>query len=151
MRQPRAIVGLFVAAAFFVLACSSFGQTSRAWTAPKAGVWAVKAKDEEGTKWSGRLHLERRSARGPRIRYRGYFYWISGDHATSGNEYFSGRFDRRSGRLWLHGYRARSIHGELGTGNYRASGRRGRQLLRGTWSGQDSIPGTWSAKWKSAR
>jgi hypothetical protein len=148
----RKSIGVFmVAVAFFAFTSALFAQTNRLWTEPKVGVWMVTAKDEEGIKWSGRLHLSRTSIKGAKVGYRGYFYWISGDRSTSGNEYFNGSFDRSSGKLRLHGYRTRNIRGELGTGNYRASGIAGKTLVRGSWGGQNSIPGTWSAVWKSSR
>ncbi|HEV7699336.1 MAG TPA: hypothetical protein VGO43_03825 [Pyrinomonadaceae bacterium] len=147
----KSIVILMVAVAFFAFTLASFAQTSRPWTAPKTGVWTVTAKDEEGIKWSGRLHLSRQSTKGTKVGYRGYFYWIDAERSTSGNEYLNGSFDRSSGKLRLHGYKAKSIRGELGTGDYLASGLRGRRFIRGSWSGENAVPGTWSAVWKSSR
>jgi len=134
-----------VAAAFFVFCSVSSAQTTpRPWIAPGAGVWTVTAKDEDGTKWSGRLHLVRTGPKDKMLGYRGYFYWLSGDRQTSGNEYFTGIFDRWSGKLRFKGYKVRNIRGELGTGDYEASVRKGR-TMRGDWAGDDAVPGKWSA------
>jgi len=145
MRKSAGLI-VTVAAAFFAFcSISSAQKRPRPWIAPGTGVWMVTAKDEDGTDWSGRLHLSRAANKGKMLGYRGYFYWVSGDRKTSGNEYFTGIFDRWSGKLRLNGYKVRNIRGELGTGDYEASVRKGR-TIRGGWAGDNAIPGKWSAR-----
>lgn len=135
--------------AFFAIAtltfCATRSQAQRLWTPPASGVWSVKAVDEQTIKWTGRLHLTRSGVRKKTVLYRGYFYWASDDKQTAGNEYFTGRFDRTTGRLRLVGYRAKSTRGELGTAVYIAYVRRGNKISGG-WAGNDAIPGKWSAR-----
>jgi hypothetical protein len=148
---------IFVSSALFLMAlgCASTagGQSARAWTAPKAGVWIVTARDEEKTRWTARMHMTRTRMNGHTAYYRGYFYWRSPDPdtETKGYEYFTGRFDRITGRLKLHGARARSVRGELGTGDYQAKLSRGSRIYDGSWAGENSIPGTWTARWSRSR
>lgn len=135
----------------FSFGSTAFGQKAKLWTAPKAGLWRVTGSDEQKTRWSARMHLTKTAAKGSSIKYRGYFYWWSPDTETKGYEYFTGRFDRASGILSLKSSRVRSIKGELGIGSYSARARRGVTIHSGTWAGEDSIPGTWSAKWTGRR
>lgn len=142
----------FLAATLLLVLAGSFtavsAQAKRLWTSPKAGIWRVKATDEEKEVWRGRLTLARKS----NGKYRGYFYWISSDKTTSGREYFNGSFDRKTGKLRLKAYAVKNIKGELGIGNYLASvNKRGRNIPNGKWSGDESIPGIWSAVWLKAR
>lgn len=136
---------------FFALAMVLFcafgasAQKARLWTPPASGVWRVNAVDEQTIRWNGRLHLNRSGIRRNTVVFRGYFYWVSDDKTIAGNEYFTGRFDRTTGRLRLVGSRAKSIRGELGTAVYIAQVRHGTRIS-GNWAGGDSIPGTWSAR-----
>jgi len=141
-----------LAATLLLVLAGSFtavsAQAKRLWTSPKAGIWRVKATDEEKEVWRGQMTLARKS----NGRYRGYFYWISSDKSTSGREYFNGSFDRRTGKLRLRAYAVKNIRGELGIGNYLASvNKLGRNIPYGKWSGGESIPGIWSAVWLKAR
>lgn len=142
---------LAIAATILILGSSIVAvnaQSKKLWTYPKTGVWRVTAKDEENKIWNGRLTLNRKAGG----KYRGYFYWIDAEKATSGREYFNGRFDRSTGKLRLRGYAVKNVKGELGTGNYRATvNRQGRNIYRGSWSGQNSIPGKWAAVWLRAK
>lgn len=123
-------------------------QTKRFWVAPKAGLWRVAAKDENDTKWSGRITLSKRGSNKGVVKYLGYFYWQSEDKETSGREYFNGSFNRKSAKLFLKAYAVKNVKGELGVGDYVASVRKeGRNIFRGSWSGKDNIPGKWSAIW----
>lgn len=120
----------------------------KAWVAPKAGVWKVKATDEENTRWTATLRISKRGIGSRTIRYRGYFDWLSDDKEISGREYFTGTFTRSSGKLRLKAYAVKNVRGELGIGNYVASvNRKGRNINRGTWSGVDNVPGKWTAAW----
>ena len=129
-------------------AIAANAQGQRLWTAPKPGIWKVSAKDEENTVWKASLTLIRKGDG----KYRGHFYWISADKTSSGREYFNGRFDRRTGKLRLNAYAVKNIKGELVVGDYVASvKRRGLSIFRGSWSGDDNIPGKWTAVWLKAR
>ena len=131
---------------------SATSQTKQAWVAPKAGIWTVLGSDEENTKWTGTMRIVKRGVRNKLVRYRGYFAWRSENGETTGREYFNGSFDRWSGRLLLTAYRAKSEKGELGVGNYKAFvNRKGRNIIRGVWSGADTVPGTWAASWERFR
>ena len=145
--MKRAFIATAIAATFFICSANAIAQSKGSWTPPKVGIWLVTAKDVEGIHWSGRLHLAHRANGNGPVGYRGYFYWISRDKTTSGREYITGSFDRRTGKFRFRGYRVRNIRGELGTGNYRASVRGGRAIHNGSWGGGNSIPGTWSAVW----
>lgn len=125
-----------------------YSQSKLNWVEPRPGVWSVTGSDEEGLKWTAAMHIARTGFRDGMARYRGYFAWRSVDGATSGKEFFVGSFDKRTGRLSLKGYRAKNAKGELGVGNYTALLRqKGQRISRGRWSGQDTVPGTWSARW----
>lgn len=141
---------LAFAAAILILsgsAISANGQGKKLWAAPKSGIWRVTANDEENTDWKGSLTLTRKVDG----RYRGHFYWVSADKTISGREYFTGRFDRRSGKLKLNAYAVKNIKGELGIGVYIASVKRQGRSIRGKWNSADSIPGDWSAVWLKVR
>ena len=145
----------FVSAVAILIAVTSAAEASSQkkdlFISPKAGVWTVTAVDEENTNWSGRLYLVRRAARRMNVRYSGQFYWRSADGAGIGREYFSGRFNRLTGKLVLRGHRITSIKGDLARGHYTASLSRGRRIFNGSWSGEESVPGKWSARWLRPR
>ena len=150
--MKKLFFGFSVAVLF--LAISPFtirAQAARLWVAPRPGVWKVTAGDEANTKWSGQLRLSKVSGRGS-VKYKGYFYWVSGDKVTSGREYFTGHFMRRTGKLRLAGFKVKNNRGELGTSNYVASvNQKGKNIHNGSWSGNGSVPGKWSAVWTRAR
>ena len=143
---------LFVFGALFllidILPLSVQAQTKALWVSPRAGVWNVVAKDDENTNWTARLKIAKRSIRNRIVHYSGHFSWISDDKETSGREYFTGSFNRATGKLRLKAYAVKNYHGELAIGNYIASvNRKGRNIYRGTWTGNDNVPGKWSAVW----
>ena len=151
--MEKLIVVLSAAFIFFVgSTAATHAQAQRSWVAPKAGVWRVAAKDEADTVWSGRVTLAKRGVSRRIVKYRGYFYWLSDNKETEGREYFKGSFDRLTGKLRLKAYAVRNVKGELGTGNYIASvNRKGKNIFRGMWDGENNIPGKWSAVWSKVR
>jgi hypothetical protein len=131
---------------------TTHAQVRKLWVAPKAGVWKVAGKDEVNTVWTGSMTLTKRGAGKRIVRYRGYFYWLSDNKDTEGREYFNGSCDRFTGKFRLRGYAVKNVKGELGTGIYIASvNQRGRNVRRGSWGGEDNIPGKWSAVWSKVR
>ena len=147
--MKRAILAISAILLIFLgLVLEGKAQAKKPWAAPRAGNWTVTARDEENTDWNGRLTLVRKGAG----KYRGHFYWISGDRSVSGREYFNGSFDRITGKLKLTSYKVKNIKGELGTGDYFARvNNKGRNIVRGSWTGEDNVPGNWKAVWNKAK
>lgn len=148
---------LFIGLPALVLLIGTFSieavsQKKQIWVAPKSGVWKVSAVDEENTKWTAMMRINRRGVRNKLIQYRGYFGWKSEDGEISGREFFNGTFDRFTGMMRLKAYRAKSDKGELGIGSYRAFvNRKGRRISKGVWFGPETVPGIWSASWQGSK
>lgn len=141
-----AVVLLFVE----VLPGDAFGQ-KRPWVAPKTGIWQLKGIDNADTSWTAVVRLVRLPRKNGYQRYRGHFDWKSDDGEGSGKEFFTGAFDRKSGRLKLKAHSVKSEKGVLGVGNYTAFVRqKGRKIVGGKWFGNDVVPGTWNASWLRA-
>ena len=147
-------MGLRLAIAFLLLMCagampsSVVGQTKNVWVPPRSGIWNLKGADDAGIQWTAKVRLARTAKKGGIQRYRGSFNWVSADGNASGREYFTGRFDRRSGLLRLKSSRVVAEKGDLGLGNYVGFGRsKGRRIVGGKWYGADVVPGTWRAAW----
>ncbi len=127
-------------------------QNKQAWVSPKIGVWQVVGKDEENIGWTGQIRFTRKTNSKSTVKYRGYFDWKASDGETSGREYFTGSFDKRTGRLRLKGYLLKNVRGDLGLGIYVGSvSQKGRRIRRGSWGGIDAVKGNWSAKWLKFR
>jgi len=124
------------------------GQTSGNWVAPRSGLWNLKGSDDSGTNWSAKVKLVRTKRKGEFQQYRGEFNWLSADGSAAGREFFTGRFDRRSGLLRLKSNRVVAEKGDLGPAIYIGFGRtKGRKIIRGKWHGAEVVPGVWSAAW----
>lgn len=148
-RVSLIVISVLIASA---LGGSIFAQAQKPWAPPKSGVWQVKGSDTENTAWTAELILTRRGSNKGQPRYKGYFEWKSEDGETSGREYFNGWFERKTGRLMLKAYSAKSEKGDIGVGNYLALGReKGTRLVGGRWWGHDVVPGTWTADWSGPK
>ena len=96
---------LFLAALFVIsVPQNSAAQNKSHWVSPKAGVWQMTGKDEENINWKGQIVFTKKTYSNKSIvKYAGYIDWNSPDDETSGLEYFTGSFDRRTGKLVLKG------------------------------------------------
>jgi PKD repeat protein len=145
---------LFLAALFVISAPqNSAAQTKSHWVSPKAGVWQLSGKDEENINWTGQIVFTKKTYSNKSIvKYKGYIDWSSPDDESSGQEYFTGSFDRRTGKLVLKGTSLKIVSGDLALGVYTGFvNRKGRQIRRGSWDGVDIVKGKWSAKWLKSR
>jgi hypothetical protein len=145
---------LFLAALFVISAPqSSAAQNKSRWVSPKAGVWQLTGKDEENINWKGRIMFTKKTYSDKSIvRYRGYIVWSSPDDESSGREYFTGTFDRRTGKLVLKGTSLKIESGDLALGIYTGFvNGKGRRISRGSWDGVDVVKGKWSANWLKSR
>lgn len=140
-----------LAALLFLSAPQSLAaQNKSRWVSPKAGVWQLTGKDEANSNWKGRIFFTRKTYSNKSIvKYKGYIDWSSPDSESAGREYFSGSFDRRTGKIVLRGTSLKTVSGDLALGIYTGFvNRKGRQISRGSWDGTDVIKGKWSAKWR---
>ena len=142
-------------AAFLIVSTPKFSaaQTKSRWVSPKAGVWQMTGKDEENINWKGQIVFTKKTYSNRSIvKYAGYIDWNSPDDETSGQEYFTGSFDRRTGKLVLKGTSLKNVSGDLALGVYTGFvNGKGRQIRRGSWDGVDVVKGKWSAKWLKSR
>jgi hypothetical protein len=142
---------VFVALLLFcatAIPLSIAGQTRGVWVAPRSGIWNLKGSDETGTQWSAEVKLRRTKQKGKFQLFRGDFTWKSADGNAAGREFFTGRFDRRTGLLRLESNRVVAEKGDLGIATYVGFSRsKGRKIARGKWNGPNVVPGTWSAQW----
>jgi hypothetical protein len=130
----------------------SAAQSKSVRVSPKIGVWQLTGKDEEETGWTAQIRFTGKTNSKSVVRYKGYFVWRSSDNETLGREYFTGVFNKRTGRLILKGYSVKNVRGELGIGNYTGFvSRKGQRISRGSWGGEDVVKGNWSARWLKFR
>lgn len=146
---------LLLLAAFLIVFAPQFStaQNKSVWVSPKAGVWQLTGKDEENINWKGQIVFTKKTYSNKSIvKYKGYIDWKSPDDESSGQEYFTGSFDRRTGKLVLKGTSLKNVSGDLALGIYTGFvNRKGRQIRRGSWDGVDVVKGKWSAKWLKFR
>jgi hypothetical protein len=144
----RLLIAIAVLMALSYLPQTLSAQARSAWTAPRLGVWKITGSDDGGLKWAGSIKFDSRKHVGSLNKYRGHFTWRSSDGKDSGIEYFSGSFNRKSGRVVLVGTRLSRVKGDLALGRYYAFVRnKGRRLSNGTWGGTEVVKGKWSAVW----
>lgn len=142
-------------AAFLIVSTPQFSaaQNKPVWVSPRTGVWQLTGKDDENINWTGRIIFTKKTYSNKSIvRYRGYIDWSSPDEDSSGLEYFTGSFDRRTGKLVLKGNSLKVVSGDLALGIYTGFvNQKGQQIRRGSWGGVDVVEGKWSAKWLKFR
>ncbi len=113
---------------------------------PKLGRWLVKAQDVAGNKWEAALVFTRNIDGRTNS---GYFDWKS--RLASGREHFQGTFDAESRMIRWTGNRVENPVGSIIHANYEAEVSADcLRLINGKWSGNGSVPGTWTAEWKAA-
>lgn len=123
-----------------------------AWTPPRAGVWKVSGRDDDGVRWRAGFTITKRVRVGRNYEIRGVFRWSSKDVEDSGREYVNGTFYPASGKLSLRGYAVKSERGEIMKTIY--SGRvsdLGKLISKGRWFGKDVVNGTWRAEWQKSK
>lgn len=131
---------------------NSAAQTKSVWVAPRVGIWQLTGTDEENTGWTAQIRFSGKTISGSTVRYKGYFVWRNSDGTTTGREYFTGVFNKRTGRLRLKGTSVKNVSGDLGIGTYTGFvSRKGRRISRGSWGGEDVVKGNWSARWLKFR
>ncbi|CAN5630127.1 hypothetical protein BH20ACI4_BH20ACI4_34680 [soil metagenome] len=148
------LVLLFLAALLIVSAPQfSAAQNKSVWVSPRTGVWQLTGKDDENINWTGQIIFTGKTySKNSIVRYKGYIVWSSPDDESSGREYFTGTFDRRTGKLVLKGTSLKIESGDLALGIYTGFvNQKGRQISRGSWDGVDVVKGKWSAKWLKLR
>ena len=130
----------------------SSAQNKSVWVAPKIGIWQLIGKDEENTEWTAQLRFTRKTTSKSITKYKGFFIWRSSNGEIVGREYFTGSFDKRTGKLRLKSYAVKNVSGSLAVGTYVGFvSRKGRRITRGSWDGNDVVKGTWSAEWLKFR
>lgn len=73
-------------------------------------------------------------------------WFRNADTLTAGREEFACSFKVRSRTLLMRGTRVLDKRSDLAPGSYRAQvARDGKRLDKGTWSGDEAVPGSWSA------
>jgi len=104
---------------------------------PKTGLWKFTGRDAEGTEWKADIVIE--NVRNNN--FDGYFDWyMEPDSDSKGKEYFTGRFDTISEKVFFQGTRLVNSKG-LTLGNYEAYVSIQRdQFYNGRWNETDGIP-----------
>jgi hypothetical protein len=147
----RLLITLAVLTALYMVPSKAAAQSS-AWTAPKAGVWKVTGRDDDGTRWTGSFTVTRRQRVGSHFEIHGYFRWRSLDGETAGRESVKGTFYPANGKLSLRGYAVKSERGEIMRTTYASRvSNRGRSITKGRWYGKDVVKGTWRADWQKSK
>lgn len=112
---------------------------------PNAGDWDLVEIDAEGTQWHARMKLMWRGERD----CAGSLDWFrSADTLSAGREECACSFNVRGRTLLMRGTRVVDKRFDLAPGSYRAQvALGGTRIEKGTWSGDDAVPGSWSATW----
>jgi hypothetical protein len=111
---------------------------------PKTGLWKFTGRDAKGDEWKADIVIE--NVRNNN--FDGYFDWYM-DSDPRGKEYFTGRFDTISEKVFFRG--TRLVNGkDLTLGNYEAYVSIQRdQFYNGRWNEPDGVPRSdWQATWE---
>jgi hypothetical protein len=111
---------------------------------PKTGTWKLTGRDPEGTEWKADIVIK--NVRG--TNFDGYFDWYMGpDFDNNGKEYFTGRFDTISEKIYFQGTRLENGR-NLSLGKYEAYVSINRdEFYNGRWEEPEGIPTSdWQAK-----
>jgi len=112
---------------------------------PGTGTWKLTGHDAAGTDWKADIVI--RNVRNNN--FDGYFDWYMGpDFDYRGKEYFTGRFDKNTDKIYFQGTRLENSK-DLALGKYEAYVSMNRdKLYNGRWEEPEGIP---SSDWQATK